>query len=88
MSFNPSECHTIHVTRKRKPILGDYTIKGQTASTVDTATYLWEELSSDLTENKQVEKVEAKANRTLGFIRRTVTTSSSKAKAVAYKILV
>ena len=61
MSFNPSKCHIMHVTRKRKLILRDYTIKGQTLSTVDTATYLGVELSSNLTGNKEVEKVAAKA---------------------------
>ena len=35
-----------------------------------------------------MEKVAAKANITLGFIRRTVTTYSSDAKTVAYGILV
>ena len=53
MSFNPSKWHIMHVTRKRKPILKGYTIEGQTMSTVDTATYLWVELSSDLTWNKK-----------------------------------
>ena len=43
---------------------------------------------SDLTWNKQVEKVAAKANKILGFIRRAVTTSSCEAKVVAYKTLV
>ena len=78
----------MHVVRKRKPILRDCTIKGQTLSTVGTATYLEVELSSDLAWNKQVENVAAKVNRTLSFIRRTVTTSSFEAKAVAYKTLV
>ena len=65
-------------------------IKGQTLSTVDTATYLGVELhvSLILTWNKKVEKVAVKANRTFGFIRRTVTTSSFEAKEVAYKTLV
>ena len=88
VSFNPSKCHIMHVTRKKNPTFSDYTIKGQTPSTADTATYLWVELLSDLTCNKQAETVAAKANRTLCFIRRTVTTSSPDAKAVANKTLV
>ena len=74
---------------KRKPYSGDYmVIKGQTLSTVSTAIYVGVELyvSSDLTWNKQVERVAAKVNRTLGFIR-TVTTSS-EAKAVAYNHII
>ena len=76
----------MHVTRKRKPILRDYTIKGQTLSTVNTSTYL--ELSSDLTSDTHVENVAAKADRTLTFIRIIVTTSSSEATSIAYKALV
>ena len=60
-------CHQ----NKKKPILRDYTIRGQILSTVDRATYLGVELSSDLTWNKQVEKMAAKANRILSFIRRS-----------------
>ena len=73
---------------KKNPILSAYTINGQTLGAVDTATYEVIELSVDLTRNKQVEKVAAKVNRTLSFIRRTVTTSSSQVKVVPYKTLV
>ena len=52
-------------------------------STVDTHTYMGIALLSDFRWNKDVEMVEAKANRTLGFIRRTVIRYSSEAKAVA-----
>ena len=41
MSVKPAKCHIISVTRKGKFIGRDYTIKGQTLSTVDTITYLW-----------------------------------------------
>ena len=81
----PQKCHIIHVTRKRKPILRVDTIKGQTLNTVDTATYLGVELSPDLTWNKYMEKVAAKTNRNLNFIRRTIATSSSEVNVVAYK---
>ena len=72
----------MHVTRKRNPILRDYTFKSQTASTVDTAIYPGVELMSDLTWNTQVEKVAGKANRTLSFIKSTVSTSAFEAKVV------
>ena len=68
---------------KVKPILRLYVVYHQRANPeccVGASTYLGVELSSDRTWNKQVEKVAAKANRTLGFIRRTVTTSSTEAK--------
>ena len=58
------------------------TIKGQTLSTVDIATYLGVAVLSDLTWNTQVAVMVAKSKRTLSFIRRTVTISSSMTKAV------
>ena len=54
---------------------------------VDTATKSYHQAMSDLTWDNQAENVAAKDNRTPGFIRRTVTTSSSKATEVAYKTL-
>ena len=81
-----SKCHIMYVTRKRKAIPRDYIyIRGQTLSTVDAATFLVVELSPDLTWNNQVENVAAKANRTCGFIRRTVIKSSFESKMAACK---
>ena len=77
MSFNSSKYIIMHLTKKRKPMLRDYTIRGQTLSIVDTITYLGIELLPNLIRNKLVEKVAANSNRTGGFIR-TVTTSSSE----------
>ena len=47
LKVSHNACHI--VTRKRKLISRDYTINSQTLSTVDTATHLVVELSSDLT---------------------------------------
>ena len=88
MSFNPSKCHVMHMTRKKKPILKDYTLKGETLETVESATYLGIELSSDLSWNKHITKTCNKANRTLGFVKRNIITDSTKAKQTAYKTLV
>ena len=88
MSFNPSKCHVMHMTRKIKPILKDYTLKGETLKTVESATYLGIELSSDLSWHKHITKVCNKANRTLGFVKRNIVTASTKAKQTAYQTLV
>jgi hypothetical protein len=34
MSFNPSKCHVMHMTRKKKLILQDYRLKGETLSRI------------------------------------------------------
>ena len=88
MSFNPSKCHVMHMTRKRNPILDDYTLKGETLETVESATYLGIELSSDLSWNKHIKKISMKGNRALGFVKRNIITHSTKAKQTAYKSLV
>lgn len=78
----------MHVTRKRSPILTKYTLSGYTLSTVDTATYLGVELNSRLTWDSHITKTINKANRSLGFVRRNIHTSSRTAKETAYKSLV
>ena len=84
MSFNPSKCNVIHVTKKKKPILHTYMLKGETLAVVDTATYLGVSISKDLRWQSQVSKVSSKANRTLSFI----VTSVPSIKEKAYKTIV
>ena len=88
MSFNPSKCNVIHVSRKKKPLLHTYHIKDTDLEAVDIATYLGVEVSKELTWHKQVSKVAAKGNRVLGFVRRNITTTSQCIKELAYKTLV
>ena len=88
MSFNPSKCHVMHVTRKRQPLYHTYYLKGQALGVVDTAAYLGVHLSKDLTWHDHIGKVTAKANRSLGFIRRNIQKAPSKTKELAYKSLV
>ena len=79
----------MYVTRKENIyIFRDYTITDHFLNTVDTATYLGVELLLDLIWNLEVENVVDIANIALGFVRRTVTTSSLEVKEVVYKTLV
>ena len=88
MSFNPTKCHILHVTRKKKPIFHTYSLKGTPLESVDAATYLGIIISNDLSWHKQSSKVAAKGNRMLGFLKRNIKTSSQKTKNLAYKALV
>ena len=88
MSFNPSKCNVIHVSRKKKPLLHTYHIKDTDLEAVDIATYLGVEVSKELTWHKQVSKVAVKGNRVLGFVRRNITTTSQCITELAYKTLV
>ena len=63
MSFNPSKCNVMHVTKK-KPIMHTYMLKGEPLVVVE----LGVSISKD-----EVSKVSAKANRTLGFVKRNIS---------------
>ncbi len=88
MSFNPSKCHIIHISRKKKPILNTYHLKGTDLEPVDNATYLGVSVSKDLSWHNHIKKVVAKGNRTLGFIKRNIRTFTNSIKMLAYKSLV
>jgi hypothetical protein len=62
----------------------DYNINGQTLETVTSNPYLGAELGT----NKHVQKVVAKGNKALGFIRRNVGSCPEEVKKQAYLALV
>ena len=88
MSFNPSKCQILHVSRKRKSKKRSYQLKGSILKEVDDATYLGVDVSKDLSWHKQCNKVAAKGNRMLGFVKRNLKTASSRTRDYAYKTLV
>ena len=57
MSFNPSKCNVILVTKKKKPIQHTYMLKGKPLAVIDTATYLGVSIFKDLGWQNQVSKV-------------------------------
>ena len=88
MSFNPSKCNTINITRKTKPIVVAYTLKEEPLDNVKVATYLGVQLANNLTWHNHIAKVSAKGNKTLGFVKRNIKTSSQNTKTLAYQTLV
>ena len=88
MSFNAEKCSTIAISRKRNKLTHPYTLHNHVLERVDSATYLGVELSSDLTWAKTINKMTAKANKQLGFMKRNIPIKNSKIKDVAYKGLV
>ena len=88
MSFNPTKCNTLRITKKKRPIQQRYSMLGHTLQEVDTASYLGVELSSTLSWDNHVNKITAKANRTLGFVKRNLGKCPSNIKAQAYQALV
>ena len=88
MSFNPSKCNILHVSRKKHQRPHVYHLKGSVLEQVDDATYLGVEVSKDLSWHKQCNKVATKGNRTLGFIKRNIKAPSRNTREYAYKTLV
>ena len=88
MSFNPSKCSTISITRKRNKLSHQYTLHNQELESVPSATYLGVELASDLTWSTHINKTCNKANKQLGFLRRNIQIKNTKVKETVYKGIV
>ena len=77
MSFNPSKCQVIHVTRRTKPFQTDYRLHGCVLESVSSAKYLGVTISEDLRSlslrwTDHINNISKKANQTLGFIKRNI----------------
>ena len=88
MQFHPDKCEVISITRKKNPIITNYTLHGHQLQHVNSEKYLGLTVSNDLRWDKHVDRVVAKANNTLGFLRRNLNIHNPKVKAHAYKSLV
>ena len=88
MEFHPQKCQVIHITKNRNKIKNTYTLNGHTLESADNAKYLGVTITSDLSWNQHIDNITKKANKTLGFVRRNVKTSSQNIKTQAYFTLV
>ncbi len=88
MSFNPSKCQVIHITKRKTVIDTSYFLHNTKLEAVSSAKYLGVTISNDLTWNTHIDNITNKANRTLGFLRRNIKVHSEPLKSTAYKTLV
>ena len=88
MSFNPSKCEVLTVTRKKQPTLFNYSMHNQILNRVKSTKYLGVTITSDLNWNKHINQTAGKANQMLGFVKRNIKTRSHNIKTKAYKALV
>jgi len=88
MAFHPGKCIALPVTRKRKVVLPEYKLHEHTLAAVTSAKYLGVTITQDLSWDLHISNICAKANQTLGFLRRNLKISSTAVKETAYKTFV
>ena len=89
MSFNPSKCQVLHITRAKCPIQTRYMLQGTVLESVPSAKYLGVTISDNLPLTPpHIDSVSKKANQTLGFLKRNIKVHNKDLKSTAYTILV
>ena len=84
MQFNTSKCEVLHVSRAHTQIPFTYVLNGTPPIETDHARYLGTHISKDLKWNKHIDVIMAKANRSLGFLKRNLKVLSSSLCEKAY----
>ena len=73
MRFQPVKCNMMQLTRKHlNKIQASCTLEGAVLENVDNIKYLGVTITYDLRWNTHISNIYTKANRTLGFLRRTL----------------
>ena len=89
MRFQPVKCNMMQLTRKHlNKIQAAYTLEGAVLENVDNIKYLGVTITNDLKWNTYISNICTKANRTLGFLRRTLFSCPQNMKEAAYKGMV
>ena len=84
MKFNTQKCHILRISRSKTPLDFHYKLNNHTLIEVDNSSYLGVQISNDLTFTKHANCTVAKANRTLGFLRRNLHRCPKPLKETAY----
>ena len=89
MRFQPVKCNMMQLTNKTlNKIQASYTLEGTVLENVDNIKYLGVTITNDLKWNTHISNICTKANRTLGFLRRTLISCPQNVKEAAYKGMV
>ena len=89
MRFQPVKCNMMQLTRKHlNKIQAFYTLEGAVLENVDNIKYLGVTITNDLKWNTHISNICTKANRNLGFLRRTLFSCPQNVKEAAYKGMV
>jgi hypothetical protein len=74
MAFHPN---VLFITRNKTPVKYSYTVHGHQLEHADTFKYLGVTIQSDLKWDNHINSITTKTNKTLGFLRRNINTSST-----------
>ena len=88
MSFNPSKCQVLHITRAKCPIQTRYILHGTVLESVPSAKYLGVTISDNHSWRPRIDSVSKKANQTLGVLKRNIKVHNKDLKSTAYTTLV
>ena len=89
MRFQPVKCNMMQLTNKTlNKIQASYTLEGTVLENVENIKYLGVTITNDLKWNTHISNICTKANRTLGFLRRTLFSCPQNVKEAAYKGMV
>ena len=87
MSFYPEKCNVLTISRKKQPIMNNYTLHGHQLEHVTTAKYLGVSITSDMKWNQHISNICKKANNTMSFLKRNLNIRNANIKEKAYKSL-
>ena len=89
MEFNPSKCFIMNITLAKKNIIqNSYQMYNHTLEVVNSTPYLGVTIANNLKWNDHINKITAKANRVLNFIRRNLKNCPQPIKEKAYQTYV
>ena len=84
-----SKCYVLRITHSRSPIQFSYSLNNYQLEETTSHAYLGVNLSNNLSWYSHINNITAKANRSLGFIRRNLFSCLTQhVKDMAYKMLV
>ena len=85
LDFNIKKCHQLCVRKKEHEITSQYTLKGETLKPIERHPYLGVEWQSNMKWDQHIHQITAKANRSLGFLRRNLSKCPEIVKERAYQ---
>ena len=88
MRFQPVKCNMMWLVKKLNKIQASYLLEGTVLENVESIKYLGVTITNDFKWNTHISNFCTKANRTLGFLRRTLFSCLQDVKVAAYNGMV